>query len=465
MWIVHWNKRKLIAVMVGCVVLLAYRQDVRAQTQSQQQSQMPQAMPASAPVGYQPSTELSAATTPGAVAPAGQPAPSTAMVLTAPSPVLTLPNSASPQYVPGQGLFIHSQDERFTFRTFMRGQMRYSFTHDNAADDKNSQVFELKRISLFFAGHVFGKHNNYFAQFVFAPRDLGLDKGSITQSPIFDFFMIFDHLRDFSLRVGQYKPFFSRQFIGSWGELTLIDRGRVQNEFHMERDLGFDLFSSDVGGLGHFRYYAGIYSGQGRQLYGPRAFHMTYLARVEALPFGLFDDYRESDLGRNSKPKLALGAAYSFQDNATNDLGVYGNAFKDKGTVDYHEAVADFMFKQHGLAVNGEVYWRQGTRNSGGAKDAAGVLIPTVAARNGTGYFLQAGYLLPKLPIELAVRGGQMFGLGNTSLRDGGELGGGINYYFADHPFKVQIDYFRTWTGTNIANGFDQMRMQLQVLM
>ena len=79
----------------------------------------------------------------------------------------------------------------------------------------------------------------------------------------------------------------------------------------------------------------------------------------------------------------------------------------------------------------------------------------------------QAGYLLPRQPIEIAGRYGLNRRIGSetesTFSTELNEAGGGIGYYMARHPFKVQADVFRSW---NEADGQElgqtTFRMQLQ---
>ena len=62
---------------------------------------------------------------------------------------------------------------------------------------------------------------------------------------------------------------------------------------------------------------------------------MVYLARLEYLPLGIFRDMSEVDFAR-TKPRLAIGATYSFFQGANRVRGMIGDEFEDGGTANYH---------------------------------------------------------------------------------------------------------------------------------
>ena len=369
------------------------------------------------------------------------------------------------QVVSGEGVRFRGQGGDALLHVWERAQLRYSWARADQPGTDRRQVVEIRRASLFLEGHVFGRHNRYFTQFVFAPRDVGLATPGAANSPIFDMFFTFDYARDLSLRVGQYKPFFSRQFIAAWGDLQFVDRAQVQGEFHLERDLGFDVFSADLGGVGLFRYYAGVYAGQGRNTVTEEPVRFSTVFRFEVLPFGPFDDYKEVDLDRTPSPKLSVGAAYAFLYDAPNSRGVHGPRPADLGTTDIHTMAADFMFKFRGLSATGELYLRHGDRHRGEGVDDAGAGLATDPPRNGWGYFVQAGYLLPWVPIEIAARGGQQHALGSSSLSRQEELGAALGYYPGRHALKLQLDYAHYWHEDLATAEEDQVRVQLQMQM
>ncbi len=91
-----------------------------------------------------------------------------------------------------------------------------------------------------------------------------------------------------------------------------------------------------------------------------------------------------------------------------------------------------------------------------------GAAIAVEQARKGIGWFVQAGYLLPKMPIEFVGRFGQIIAGDDSKLSDQNEAGLAASYYFAQHPFKLQADAFRLW-GDDFSEGTTRARVQVQV--
>ncbi|HEX8441958.1 porin [Archangium sp.] len=378
---------------------------------------------------------------------------------------------------PGKGLEINSADGRFRLVTRLRGQFLYQADDTFAGEGERELThgFQIRRARVSFSGFMFGEHNNFKMELAFSPRDLGFTDLSgdpnppqtnrdnvATLSPLLDLYMEFDHLRDLTLVVGQYKVPFNRQRVISSGDLMLVDRSIVNAEFNLDRDIGVDLRSKDLFGLDLLRYYVGVYTGGGHSSYALSAPGLMTLARVEVLPLGKFEDYSEADLQRSKKPGLSLGVAFAHLNNARGTRGILGRTHRDEGTTDYNLFTADAMFKWRGFSAQSEFIVRRGTRSPGEAVDEDGGPIPTEAARNGYGWFLQAGYLLPTTELEVSGRYSIVRAAdSDTSLSDENEAGLGVSYYFHKHAFKLQGDYFRLWEDA-LAEGNNQFRVQLQ---
>ncbi|MBK8481912.1 MAG: hypothetical protein IPL40_12145 [Proteobacteria bacterium] len=403
---------------------------------------------------------------------------------TAPLPTSTTstpegPINAAVKPAAKQGLTLATADGRVSLTVRGRLQARYEADLPHAAGASASQIVQLRRVRLVLQGHAWSSHLRYYFQLGLAPRDqlggLTADDGSIRRNPLRDANLEFDRWRDLTVRVGQMKVPFSRERVQSSSALNLVDRSAANEEFNLDRDLGLQLTSRDLGGRGWLGYSIGIFAGHGRNAYQPQGFGMLYVARLEARPLGSFDDYLGADLAREPRPRLGLGLAYAFQDQAVADRGVFGERFADGGTSDFHHATADLVLKWRGLALQGALHWRHATqRRGGGTLDEAGAPLALVAGRSGIGAFAQLGWLpLPWLDLELVARYALLrdpYHRGVSSLPQRDEATLGASYYFAKHDLKLQLDYARSFDDTiarrywdALSDGTDRLRLQLQL--
>ncbi|MEC7985463.1 MAG: porin, partial [Myxococcota bacterium] len=157
-------------------------------------------------------------------------------------------------YKPGKGLVVASRDGDFKMITRLRAQLLYTLN----AEDEWSHGLQLRRARLLFQGNVSGKHNRYKFELAVSPKDIGLrSTGTISKSPLLDWYFHLSHYRDFTVRMGQYKVPYSRQRVVSSGNLQLVDRSIANAEFTVDRDIGLDIRSKNLFGLDRLRYYAG----------------------------------------------------------------------------------------------------------------------------------------------------------------------------------------------------------------
>lgn len=379
-------------------------------------------------------------------------------------------------FEPGDGLVIESRDDQFALAIRPRVQLLATLVYPEADDGFSGDIyvdagnvdlgFSIRRARVVFGGWFFGRENRFKLELAISPADMGYTpETGPTRTPLLDWYLEFRHLRELEVRVGQYKLPFNRERVISSGDLQMVDRSIVNAELTIDRDLGIDIRSRDFLGAGFLRYYAGLSTGEGRDAGFGDDLSFWYFGRVEVLPLGMFDDYTEADLARTATPRLSIGAAYAFMHEAPRLRGALGPVADDGGTTDYHTVTADAVFKWAGLSLFAEMIWREGSRNPGTAVDAMGNPEPITPARNGIGWFVQAGYLLPGIDLEFAARYGMLHPLGeatNTSMSERGELGGAVSYYFGGHSFKLQLDYFHLWSDGDFGNNEERIRLQLQ---
>lgn len=374
------------------------------------------------------------------------------------------------RYKPGNGLVMESDNGRFMLAMNLAAQLLYTLQDQTPAPEgqqRTTHTFEVRRARMFLNGHVVSKHVKYRVQLQFAPRDLGLANGKIAQSPLFQWQFTFDWLRDFTPQVGLNFIPYARQRVAPIMKLQFVDNSIASYEFTLDRDIGINVMSKDLGGLGKLRYYAGVWMGEGPDFAKPNDAGLVYDGRFEVLPFGDFDDYAEADHARLLEPKLSIGAAYAYahKDARTRALAAPADLVpKDGGTTNTHNATVDLVFKIAGFSVLADAYLRWGKRNPGDIPPAnpGGRLLPVVVQppRNGVGWTAQGGFLIPRTGFEIATRYSGFRKIGkSSSIKDTDEAGPGVSYYFLEHAVKLQLDYFHGWNEDRWRT--DRLRLQL----
>ncbi|RLB55833.1 MAG: hypothetical protein DRJ42_05100 [Deltaproteobacteria bacterium] len=376
------------------------------------------------------------------------------------------PVTGNIHFAPGGGLRIQSDDGHFGVRLSARVQPRWTVV--NLPGISPEHEITLRRARVKFQGNLFGPDVRFKLELAFSPADLGVrdnldpDTRTPTRSPLLSYFVEFRHLREAEVRVGQFKVASNRQRVISSANLQLVDRSILNSEFTLDRDVGIQVGSRDIGGLDLFTYSVGIYSGRGRDARGFGDFNLMYLGHFEVTPFGSFEAYAEGDFERTG-PRLAVGTSYAFMDRGARDRGPIGSPPADGGTTTSHHYFADLMFKWAGLSVLSEFAWRDGSRAPGGNLDDSGLPIPAVPPRDGWGLNAQGGYILPWFPLGIEGRYAIVHGLEDSSLGDRQEVTGGLSYYFMEHAYKIQADYSRLWRTDSMTDGSDRVRVQLEL--
>lgn len=367
-------------------------------------------------------------------------------------PTADNPEAARVTLAPGRGLRVETADGEFGVRLGARLQVRYSILDDDAPA---RQVLTIRRARLKVSGHLFGEHNRVVMQLALSPEDVGADGGGIvTEAPVLDGYLVFDHLRDAAFRLGQHKVPLNRERMMSSADLAMVDRSLVDDEFTLDRDVGVEVYSDDLLGLGVVRYNAGLYTGEGRGTFELGNLGLLYHARVDVLPLGPFDHLDPADLDRGP-PKLAVGASYAFIDDARLTRGTRGELYADGGTADMRLAVADLLLHAYGVSLQAEMAWREADREGG--EDG-----PAEAPRNGLGWFVQLAGLAPG-DLLVAARYSEVRPLGEDSgLEKARELGGGLSWYVFGPALRVTGDYFRQWNGVGFRQGRHRVRLQVE---
>lgn len=343
----------------------------------------------------------------------------------------------------GHGVVFQSGDGSFRLQVRGRIQPRFesSTTSDTASpSDAASSVetvngFSVRRARVMFVGRFLDAWELYL-QLGFSNQDNEPDY----YNPIRDATITYAGLRDAMIRFGQMKVPFDRQRTTSSSALQFPDRSIVMSELTLDRDVGAQVLSEDLGGWGGIlAYNLGLFAGDGRNRLAVND-GLMLVGRLAASPFGGFDANVEADIERKSKLRLALGVAAARNFSSVRQRSTFGGTY-DFATFDYTHLTADLTIKWRGFSWLTEFLYRRADEPSQTAtQDGASA---TEYSRSAWGFFTQAGYMWTR-HLETAFRYGELFPLNPTdpNLQRRRELGGMLGYYFMGHNLKLQADYF-----------------------
>lgn len=367
----------------------------------------------------------------------------------------------------GKGATIRNADDSLSLNIRGRIQARATLTEEDEDGEAPVTGMVVRRLRVVFQGNATGPHLTYYIQLAFSNQDMEPD----LRSPLRDAYFTWTLARDAKLRVGQMKVPFDRQRVNSSSALQMADRSMVVGELNLDRDVGLQLFSKDLLGLGgKLGYSLGVFGGDGRNRLA-EAFGLLYAARLELRPMGGFEDTVEADIERAHAPKLAVGIAFAYNQNTDRPRSTTGVPYED-ARFDYVHAGADAIFKWRGFSAQAEALLRRADKNSRiGAVDGES---ETFYSRSAWGAFVQVGQMVTE-HAEVCARYGYLEPLSGTDpeLERAHELGPGASYYFREHNLKVQADYlFSPRSGgvllaEGVRQGFDQgtheVRLQTQL--
>lgn len=355
----------------------------------------------------------------------------------------------------GKGVDFTTSDGEFRFNLRGRLQLRGSQFSEDEGDAPNVTEFQARRIRVVFQGHA--REVEYYLQLAFSNLDTEQD----LRLPLRDAYLTWARWRDLNIRGGQMKAPLGRQRVISSSALQMVDRSIVMTELNLDRDVGVQLFSSDLFGLGHrLGYHVGLFHGDGRNRVATQP-GVLVVARIVVRPFGEFEEMQEADFARSLTPKLSLGLSAARNDNTPRPRSTFANPYAF-ARFDYNHGAADVHFKYRGFSLLAEALYRHATRPV--AQGTVNGAPATEIARNAWGYFAQAGYLFDD-HLEATARYGELRPVGTTTsdLRERNrEVGVGLNWYFQKHDLKLQSDYFFL-SPDDPREGRHQLRVQAQL--
>ena len=355
----------------------------------------------------------------------------------------------------GKGLFnLIGQDSTWSMKVGLRFQTLATSKWDvnNGLSNPESSML-IRRSRLKFDGFAFSPKLKYKVELGLSNRDQSGASKYTSNAPryILDAVLKWNFSGNFVLWFGQTKLPGNRERVISSANLQQVDRSLLNSRFTIDRDIGVQLrHHFNLTDTFLVKEIFSIAQGEGRNITTGNVGGHQYTTRVELFPFGDFKskgDYKGSDLKFEPSPKLSLGVAYDFNNNASKTRSNQGSyMLNDTGfySTNISTLFVDAMYKHQGFSLMAEYANR--TADDAFAKNSDGSLTGD-EVQVGNGLNIQTGYLLSKT-VELSGR--------YTNISLDKEITGkgsenqytlGLSKYIAGHSLKVQTDLSYTDIG------------------
>ena len=355
----------------------------------------------------------------------------------------------------GKGLFnLIGQDSTWSMKVGLRFQTLATSKWDvnNGLSNPESSML-IRRSRLKFDGFAFSPKLKYKVELGLSNRDQSGASKYTSNAPryILDAVLKWNFSGNFVLWFGQTKLPGNRERVISSANLQQVDRSLLNSRFTIDRDIGVQLrHHFNLTDTFLVKEIFSIAQGEGRNITTGNVGGHQYTTRVELFPFGNFKskgDYKGSDLKFEPSPKLSLGVAYDFNNNASKTRSNQGSyMLNDTGfySTNISTLFVDAMYKHQGFSLMAEYANR--TADDAFAKNSDGSLTGD-EVQVGNGLNIQTGYLVSKT-VELSGR--------YTNISLDKEITGkgsenqytlGLSKYIAGHSLKVQTDLSYTDIG------------------
>lgn len=368
----------------------------------------------------------------------------------------------------GKGLFnLVGKDSTWSMKIATRMQILSIGQWDsNGSGLSNPETSSLvRRARLKFDGFAYSPKLKYKLELGLSNRDISGASQFTGNSPryILDAVLKWNFSGNFVLWMGQTKLPGNRERVVSSGDLQQVDRSLLNSRFNIDRDMGVQLrHHFNLSDKFIVKEVFAISQGEGRNVTTGNLGGHQYTSRVELLPMGNFaskGDYKGSDLKFESKPKLAIGITYDFNNNAVKNRSNQGSYMAND--IGFYETnistfFVDMMFKYKGFSFMGE-YANRDAKDPF-AKNSDGSLTGDIV-QVGNGLNLQTGYLVSKT-VEVSGRYTNI-SLDETITGKGFEnqYTLGLSKYIVGHKLKVQTDI----SYLDVADKSNQVMLRFQV--
>ncbi|HUH03384.1 MAG TPA: porin [Kofleriaceae bacterium] len=304
-----------------------------------------------------------------------------------------------------RGFVISTDDGAYSLTLDGYMQTRYQLVVDEDWGDIISQGLRIRRARLGASGTIVSPNLSFRV----------LTELTATP-PLMDYYLTYQVWPELGVRAGQYKVWFSRNYITSSTRLILPERQAAVESFRYDRDAQVGL----LGELASERisYYVGIGNGGGLNQRNDNI-DILVLARADVAILGERIGYDYGDLIRSSSPRLTVGAAVIHDLVAVPDeIGGFAlvtdvDGMDGRDNVQVISATADAVLRYRGIEVSLEWLLRRedwGTILEGQANPGAD-LADVVGTESTRTHHAVAGHVAYAVrPEQLLVAVGASYG-------------------------------------------------------
>ncbi|MBC8284286.1 MAG: porin [Nitrospinae bacterium] len=373
-----------------------------------------------------------------------------------------------------KGFHFESQDGNFSTNLQWRAQMRFSSGNRSDPTEESDisgprtvQDFELRRVRMKIGGHGY-KYVKYYFEIDLQPSRSQSSSSANSSGRVIDWRIDVQPYEWFGFRVGQWKINYNRERVDSSGRQTFVERSIVNSVFTIDRQVGVLLKGRlNKGTAADFRYYAGIFNGEGRSVQNTSD-SMMKMVRFQWNPLGRDLKWRQSDVKRHEKPTLSLAGAWAgnksgctrWSSSGCGNLDGLPRSDTNPDKYDINQYVAEVAYKHQGFALQSEYHWKI-------IGDAE-----TLENHEMEGAYVSVGYffneVIPAIPeeLELAFRYAYVDEPNSTrTIQENKrqEFTWGANYFIAGHGNKITADFsYLTLDDRRLDDRFDETRFRLQ---
>lgn len=257
----------------------------------------------------------------------------------------------------GNGLSFNFEDNNYQFK--ISGFVQPSYVYSKIDDMESENEFNAKRTYFSISGKALKEKVSFFIQNDFSRSDALLDA-----------WVAYHPADNIKVTVGQTRTFVNnKELTFDEDKFQFTERSDLSRTFsNTGREFGLFLEGQFLLGSIGFEPQFAVTSGDGRNSFGADSRDvdkggLKYGGRINFYPLGYFtegNDLYTADLLHEEEFKFAIGAAGSYNDGASNQVGEgHGDfeIFEENGEAqlpDYRQVYADLLMKYNGFSFLAE---------------------------------------------------------------------------------------------------------------